>query len=171
MKRQIQILSVLIILPILNFGQDLQLNYKSNQIRKELRKVIKGIGKENVIHSEAVGFSAEKTPQYKRFEKLVKKAKIEELVELMHHSKPAVRGYAFWALAKRHYEDLDEIYIKHTNDGEFVFHLEGCMGVDIPVIEFMRMVITQQMIDLDCKKLDERTMEMMESKQYIFDKN
>jgi len=169
LKRQIQILSILLLFPILNFGQDLKLDYDSKLIRKEIRKIVKKIAKTNEIHAEAVGFSGEKTSQYRLFEKLVKHAKDEELVELMNHPKAVVRGYVFWALAKRHYEALEEIYVKHVNDGEFVFQIQGCMGADMPVIVFMKWVVTPQMIDLDCKKIKKEAINRMEAKQYIFD--
>ena len=165
-----QFLLILLLLPFLSLAQDLNLDYNSKKIRKEIKKLVEKIGKENIIHSDAVGFSGEKTAQYERFERLIKEATIEELVELMGHPKPAVRGYAFWALAKKHYKDLDNIYVQHAKDGELVFQLDGCMGGDLPLISFMRMVITPRVLDSDCKKFNEKTMKKMEEKQYIFDK-
>ena len=169
LKKQIQILSILLLLPITHFGQDFKLDYEPNKVRKEIRKIAKKIGKKNEIHAEAIGYGGRRTSQYDRFEKLVKKVTIEELVELMNHPKPAVRGYVFWALAKQHYEDLEEIFVAHANDEEFVYQIQGCIGGETPVIDFMRWVVMPQMLDLDCKKLDKEAMRKMEEKQYIFD--
>lgn len=169
MKIKIRIISVLLLLPIISFGQGFKLDYDSKKIQKEIRLVAKKMGEKNVIHDEAIGFAGEKTSQYHRFEKLVKKATIDELVELMKHPKPAVRGYVFWALAKRQYEDLEAIFIKHANDDESVFLMQGCTGGDMPVIEFMRWVVTPKMIDLECKKLDKIAIKKMTDKQHIFD--
>lgn len=106
----------------------------------------------NEIHTEAIGYSGKRTRQYDRFVKLVKKAEIEELVALMKHPKPAVRGYAFWALAKRHFEALEEIFVAHANDEELVFNMQGCMGGDAPAIEFTEWVVMPNMPDSNCMK-------------------
>lgn len=81
------------------------------------------------------------------------RATIEELVELVKHPNPAVRGYSFWALAINHYDNLETIFIKHANDESIVFFMDGCFPMDIPVIEFMRQVVMPNVLDLNCKKL------------------
>lgn len=153
MEKLIQIL-LLILIPTINFGQDFQLEYKPNKIRKEIRKIAKKIGERNEIHSKAIGYRGKRTSQYRNFEKLLKKSLVTELVELMNHPNPAVRGYAFWGLAKKHYKDLEEIFVNHSNDEELVFQISGCIGGEMPVIDFMRQVVMPQVLDIECKKLN-----------------
>jgi hypothetical protein len=45
------------------------------------------------IESEAIGYSGEPSVVYADYEKLVKQASTEELIALVHHSSPVVRGY------------------------------------------------------------------------------
>ena len=170
MQRQIQIIIIILLFPILNFGQDFKLDYKPKKIRKEIRKIAKKIGKGKEIHSKAIGFGGERTSQYDRFELLTKKATIEELVELMEHPKPAVRGYAFWGLAKKHYKDLEEIFVRHANDEELVLQQQGCMAGDVPVIDFMRWVVMPQMLDTECKKLDNSAFDRVSANRVILQK-
>lgn len=147
-------LIIFLFLPILSFAQNLELNYQKRKIRKEIRKIVAKIAKGNEIHSECIGYSCKITSQYKHFERLIKKANLEELVELTKHPQPVVRGYAFWGLAKKHYEDLAEIFVAHANDEELVFQMDGCTGGDMPLIDFMTWVVTPRMIDVNCKKLN-----------------
>ena len=118
--------------------------------------------KENEIHSDAVGYRGEKTSQYKRFEKLTKKAKLDELIELTEHPSPVVRGYAFWALAKRNYKKLEEIFIKHLRDEEKLKLYEGCIGLNTSVINFLYQVVSPNLLDWRCKTFDEETFERIE---------
>ena len=170
MQRQIQIIIIILLFPILNFGQDFKLDYKPKKIRKEIRKIARKIGIGEEIHSKSVGFGGERTSRYDRFELLAKKATMEELVELMGHPKPAVRGYAFWGLAKKHYKNLEDIFVKHANDEEYVLLVEGCMASEIRVIDFMRFVVMPQMLDTECKKLDDSAFDRVSAKRVILQK-
>ena len=102
-----------------------------------------------------LGFDEDR--QYSLFLKLNEVASIGELVELTYHLSPAIRGYAFWALAKRNYVDLKSIFIQHLDDQEQVFQKNGCMKANESVIVFMKQVVTPYMYDQECKKLDDAT--------------
>jgi hypothetical protein len=153
MKRLSLIVIILLTSNLFFFGQAMEFDYEPSKIRKEVRKIADKIGKLNEIHGAAISVGGERTEQYDRFEKIVKEATIEELLELMEHPKPAVRGYTFWGLAKRYYEGLEEVLIAHANDEEKVFQINGCIGGEIPVIDFMRWIVMPRMIDVKCKKL------------------
>ncbi|AEE51973.1 hypothetical protein [Haliscomenobacter hydrossis] len=161
----IQIFIPLFALPILLSGQSPTFTYDPQRISKTVRQIAKDIAKENEIHGDAVWVVAAKTPQYRRFEGLYTKASLEELIELVEHPNPAVRGYAFWGLAKRHYEKLEAIFISHAADEQLVYQIEGCKGAKIPVIDFMRWVVTPEMIDWDCKKLDAAALNRLEERR------
>jgi len=144
------------------FSQQTTLEYNPDELTLAVKNLADKIGKTNVIHSNAIGYSGEKSHQYKNFENLISTAKPNELVQLMNHPKPAVRGYVFWALAKIQYQELDKILFKHINDNEIVFLMMGCVGDELAVIEFMKWVVTPEMIDVDCKKLEAEVLKKLE---------
>lgn len=143
MKKQIIILALFITFQ--SFGQDLE-------IRQKVMRIATAISQNNQIDPEYVG-SHQLTEQYKLFIKLTKKALTPELIELMKHDSPAVRGYSFWALAKRHYADLAILYQKHMDDPELVNQISGCIGFEAPLSLFLESVITPNSHDSECKKL------------------
>ena len=115
---------------------------------------------EQIADSGSLGFDHD--AQYNRFVKLTTSATDEELVLLTDHTSPAVRGYAFWALAKRKYADLKSIFVAHLDDKSPVLQKNGCMVGNESVISFMRQVVTPYMYDPDCMKLDDKTRAMVQ---------
>ena len=148
------IITILIILPSFVLGQATKLNYNREKINKEVIALINKISLTNEIHTEAIGFKGEKSKQYEAFEELIIKSSNPELIELINHSNSTVRGYAFWALAKKQYEKLDKIYIELTNDKEIVILVMGCMIDELTINEFITLLVTPNSIDLNCKKLN-----------------
>jgi len=126
---------------------------KEAQLRPQINKLANAIA-ENVIHSAAVGYTGEKTIEYDRFEQLYNSTTSDECLILISHRNAAVRGYAFWALAKKHYTDLDAVYEKLSDDNTLVHVMQGCLGDLVPLHEFTRWVVTPKMFDLECKKLN-----------------
>lgn len=110
---------------------------------------------DQIAQSGSLGFDQD--AQYQRFLKLNESATDDELILLTDHAVPAVRGYAFWALAKRNYPDLRSIFVAHRDDKASVFQKNGCMVGNESVISFMKQVVTPYMYDLNCMKLDDET--------------
>ena len=108
----------------------------------------------NELHGPYVGFSGTVTEQYKNFGKLVEKADPEELLDLMEHPNAVVRGYAFWALARDQYELLDSVLLAHARDEAPVRLMQGGMVTELPLVDFMQWVVNPDLLDGDCKKLD-----------------
>ncbi len=158
-------------LPIFLSGQSPTSAYDPQKISKTIRQIVKDIAKKNEIHGDAVWIVAAKTPQYRRFVELHIKASLEELIELVEHPNPAVRGYAFWGLAKRHYEKLEVIIMSHAADEQLVYQIEGCKGSKIPVIDFMCWVVTPEMIDWDCKKIDKAALDRLQERRELIKKS
>ena len=158
-------------LPIFLSGQSPTSTYDPQKISKTVRKIVKDIAKENKIHGDAVGIMAAKTSQYRRFVGLHLKASLEELIELVEHSNPTVRGYAFWGLAKRHYEKLEAVIVSHAADEQLVYQIEGCKGSKILVIDFMCWVVTPEMIDWECKKLDKAALDRLQERRALLKKS
>jgi hypothetical protein len=132
----------------LTYAQEL-----NTKLSHQIKSIVKDMAKYKRIDSEAVGFAGTRTKQYDRFIKLTHIATTEELVLLMDHKSPVVRGYSFWALAKLNYSDLEKIFKAHKNDTEYVDELDGCIGGKIPLIDFMTWVVTPNILDVNCKKL------------------
>ena len=155
----------LLTLPIFLSGQSSAFTYDPQKISKTVRQIAKDIANENEIHNAAVSVAGVKTPQYRRFEELLKKATLNELLELVEHSNPAVRGYAFWGLAKRQFAKLEAVLMAHAADEQLVYQIQGCLGGDIQVIDFMLLLVTPQMVDWDCKKLDPAALNRLEERR------
>ncbi|MEL7252514.1 MAG: hypothetical protein AAFO03_29160, partial [Bacteroidota bacterium] len=94
------------------------------------------------IHTSATGIEGKRSKVYKNFLQFTKVATTDELVALMLHRSPAVRGYAFWALAKRDYQKLDEIILEYANDQQPVFFLQGCIGGEYTLSDLMSMIVS-----------------------------
>ena len=169
-KTFIHLFLSLLALPLLLPAQSPKSTYTPPKISKPILKIVKDIAEKNEIHGDAVSIVAAKTQQYLRFVELHVKASSEELIELVEHPNPAVRGYAFWGLAKRQYEKLEAIILSHAADEQLVYQIEGCKGSKIPVIDFMCWVVTPQMIDWDCKKLDQAALDRLQERRRLLEK-
>ncbi len=153
-KKIIQVFILTLLFPFIHFGQIESFDYRPEKVRKKIRKIAQKIAKKDGIDSDAIGYAGERTEQYNRFIQLIENANTEELVELTKHPVSSVRGYSFWGLAKLHYNNLEAIFIKHANDYENVFFIEGCSPMDISVIGFMQQVVNPNSLDINCKKLN-----------------
>lgn len=156
--------------PLFLPAQSLKSTYDPQKISKLILQIAKDMAKENEVHNAAISVAGEKTLQYRRFEALVKKATLNELLELVEHPNPAVRVYAFWGLAKREFEKLEAVLMAHAADEQLVYHIQGCLGGDIKVIDFMLLVVTPEMIDWECKKLDQAAFNRLHERQKMLKK-
>lgn len=169
------IINRLIIFTLFSFpfflpAQSPKSTYAPQKISKSILQIAKDMAKENEVHNAAISVAGEKTLQYRRFEGLVKKATLNELLELVEHHNPAVRIYAFWALAKREFEKLEAVLMAHAADEQPVYYIEGCLGGDIKVIDFMLRVVTPEMIDWECKKLDQAALDRLQERRRLLEK-
>ena len=170
-KTFIHLFLSLIVLPQLLPAQSPKSTYAPQKISKSILQIAKDMAKENEVHNAAISVAGEKTLQYRRFEGLVKKATLNELLELVEHPNPAVRVYAFWALAKREFEKLEAVLMAHAADDQLVYHIQGCLGGDIKVIDFMQKVVTPEMIDWECKKLNAAALDRLQERQRLLKKS
>ena len=170
-KTFIHLFLSLIVLPLLLPAQSPKSTYAPQKISKSILQIAKDLAKENEVHNAAISVAGEKTLQYRRFEGLVKKATLNELLELVEHPNPAVRVYAFWALAKREFEKLEAVLMAHAADDQLVYHIQGCLGGDIKVIDFMQKVVTPEMIDWECKKLNAAALDRLQERQRLLKKS
>ena len=65
-----------------------------------------------------------------------------------------VRAYAFWALARQQYEELEQVLLEHARDEALVREVQGGMVTQVPLIDFMQWVVDPELLDTESKKLD-----------------
>lgn len=159
MNRTMKGLLLTFLFPILVFSQP-SVRENPDPAQPETLEMLAGsLAGVNELHGPYVGFSGTVTEQYKNFGKLVEKAGPEELLNLMEHPNAVVRGYAFWALAREHYEQLDSVLLAHARDEAPVRVMQGGMVAELPLVDFMQWVVNPDMLDGDCKKLDTSVIE------------
>lgn len=90
----------------------------------ELTKLIADHGR---MEDRFVGMIATKSPQFERFEKLKKVASQEQLLSLLKHKSPVVKGYAAWGLVDTRYNDLGTVFAQLIESGETVKSTKGCL--------------------------------------------
>jgi hypothetical protein len=99
---------------------------KGLSLRPEITKLVQQIESYNRLDQEHVGFGGQTTIQYKNFIKLRDEATTDELLKLLKHKNPVVRGYTSWALADRKYPKLSEVIIPFIETGDTVSTMHGC---------------------------------------------
>jgi len=120
---------------------------------KVLRMVDK-LESQHEIHVDVEGVTKKKG-SHKIFQKLIKKASTEELLLLMQHPSSVVRGYSFWALAKKNYEHIDEVIVERVTDEEPTVLVHNSKKKSYPLIEILAMIVRSDELDPNCKKLTE----------------
>ena len=142
-------LLICLMAPLLALGQGKQAGTDNPLVR-----LTDSLAHTNQIHGPYVGFSGQRTPQYKRFEKLMELADCRELLEFSKHPNAVVRGYAFWGLARKQYPKLDSVLIAHAHDEAPVLEIQGGVMNQIPLVSFMMWVVDPDMMDAESRKLD-----------------
>lgn len=131
-------------------------------INLNVLKIVDKLESLNEIHVDSEGIT--KKGSHKFFQKLIKKASTEELLLLMQHSSSVVRGYSFWALAKRHYEHIDKVIVERAADEELTVLAHDFKKKSYPLIEIMAMIVSSNELDANCKKLTKT--ELMRFEKY-----
>lgn len=90
-------------------------------------EIVDEIAERNLVEHEIVGFSAQRSENYKNFEKLKKTANLFSLVELTAHRNSVVSCYAAWALIDKGYSDLPSIFSQFLKTDRSVETFSGCI--------------------------------------------
>ena len=120
----------------------------------ELKKIVNSIEKGNRVESSHIGYAGSPSSQWKRYEQLKKIATSDQLVALTEHKNPAVRCYAFQALAASHSDKTFEVLLKHLNDTTVVETQFGCIVTEILTGDYFIDVLTPDYIETDVYKLN-----------------
>lgn len=124
------------------------------EIPEHIAAIADSLAVVNEIHGSYVGFSGETTRQYENFIRLSQLACPDELLLLTSHKNAVVRAYAFWALARQQYEELEQVLLEHARDEALVREVQGGMVTQVPLIDFMQWVVDPELLDTESKKLD-----------------
>ena len=106
--------------------------------------IIDFIANDGEVHSGATGYGGGKSDQFKRYEWMKSKLSDSTLHQLTDHQSPAVRVYAFFALAERNSPLLSEIAIKHKNDSASFNSRCGCLGMTDQINKCFRRVVDER---------------------------
>ncbi len=128
--------------PNFNFHSDLTID-------SHLDTIINEIAKNNSIEGKYIGFGFKISKQYLRGELLYKKATVQQLIELTNHKNPAVRIYAFEALAKNKYLNYKDILDDHKNDKSVIRFQEGCVSWNATVKELLYGISKRELNHVD----------------------
>jgi hypothetical protein len=72
-----------------------------------------------------------------RYQALLLKANLKELIALTDYPKPTIRCYAYIALIEKDYPDIHKVFYKHQNDSSLVTSGQGCIIATQSVASFM----------------------------------
>lgn len=85
------------------------------------------IAEVNVVYAKHVGRSGSDSKQYQRYQKLLSKASIPDLLALTNHKNKAVKCYAGWGLIDKGYSEVDIVFEKFLKKNKKVEIFKGCL--------------------------------------------
>lgn len=110
-----------------------------------LEQVLEKIRTVNGVTSGLIGYGGSSSPVYDAFLRLEQLADEPLLLRLSWDLSPAVRVYAFYALADLQGRVPFAVLLDHLDDLEPVATLRGCIGDERPVFALMRQRIDGQL--------------------------
>lgn len=135
-----------------------------NDTLQIIHDIIKYSGVDDVVEDKTLGscFALESTI-YPQFERLNAYATDDILVKLTKNKKPNVRAYAFWFLARRHYKDLETIYL-FLKDDKAEITLKYSRQWIQTVGVFCQFVVRDNDLDNSTIKFDDATLARLHAK-------
>jgi hypothetical protein len=98
------------------------------KLSRNINDIVLSIADNGAYESAHIGYGAEPSQQWGRYQELKDSASIEELIILTGHEDNAVRCYAFQALVMKDANASYEILCRHLHDTTYVRTLSGCIG-------------------------------------------
>lgn len=127
---------LLMFTPFNGFGQE------STKIRHSISDTAAIIGKFSSVDLDVVGPGGIMTTQLEGFFYLLEHATNEELVSLIRTSKPNVRAYAFWSLAIKKYNKIEDVLETQLGDSAVIYCRLNCANFPMPLNIFYLMVLS-----------------------------
>jgi hypothetical protein len=129
----------------------------------DLKEIVNAIAKGNSVESSHIGYGGVPSKQWERYEQLKNKATDAELVTLTDHRNPAVRCYAFQALAAKQSDQTFKVLLKHLNDASVVSTQSGCIVMDQLVGDYFADVVNPDYAEDGVYKLHKKEREILDS--------
>ncbi len=130
------VISALVFSTSPGFGQE------AKGIRHFIADTAANIGKFSSVDIDVVGPGGIITNQLERFFYLLQNATNEELVSLIRTNKPNVRAYAFWSLAIKKYNKIEDILEAQLADSTVISCRLNCADFPMQLYAFYLMVLS-----------------------------
>lgn len=117
-------------------------------------KAVVDIAKYDMIYEDAVGRPRSIVHDSLPTAVLIYETSIPELLCLIKHSSTEVRAYAFFALAKRKYVNLAEVYSTQTRSRRKLNLQMSCIVEELTYLDYMNLIVSPDSWVVDVKKLD-----------------
>jgi hypothetical protein len=129
----------------------------------DLKKIVNSIEKGNGVESSHLGKGGIPSKQWAKYEKLKKVATNDQLIALTDHKNPAVRCYAFQALASKRSDKIFPILLKHLNDTSRVSIQRTCVLMTQYVGDYFVDLVTPNSFEVDICKLNQTERKTLDS--------
>lgn len=159
MHKRASLMSIMIVLLVNNFSNA----QHDTELSPQIRNTVSKIAQDNMYKSSAIGYGGARPEQWDRFEKLKQNATDQELITLTDHKNPAVRSYAFQALAERNSNSIFEILLNHLTDTAQLQTFQGCIVSSQTVGDFFLDVVTPPYISPTAYKLNRKQRKTVDS--------
>lgn len=93
---------------------------QAQSLSRPVERLSQKLAQQEMIMSQTLGQAKEANIPYDLFSEICAVAKKKELLLLLDHASPIVRGYAFWALALQGKPRLYPLLTRHLTDTQFV---------------------------------------------------
>jgi hypothetical protein len=137
-------LHIVLLSSVLCFFSGVVYANQSKGIRPSIAVIAKEMADYQVYESQRVGFAGAYSSQYKRYEKLLAEATVQELFLLTRQESPVVRVYAYEALTQKSPRLAARAYRTLQKDKAGLNTLNGCIGGEATVGSLVKGVILQQ---------------------------
>lgn len=135
----------------------------SNNIPVDLKGIVDAIEKGSTVESSHIGEGGVPSKQWEKYEQLKKVANADQLIPLTNHKSPAVRCYAFQALAAKSSGKVFNVLLAHLTDTSKVKTQSGCILSNEFVGDYFIEVVTPRRIENDIYKLTSKERAVLDS--------
>lgn len=131
-------------------------------------KIVDEIAKDQIFMSENKAWAGGMTDQWKRFERLKKIAKDDELINLTNHENPAVKCYSFMALSNKKHPKTFQVLKEHLLDNQEIRRMRGCVGDKTSIGQFFLEVAYPNVRELKGHKfIENQKKAILNSKMFV----
>lgn len=130
---------------------------------RDIKKIVNKLETGNRVEDAYIGFGGAPSEQFALYEQLKELATEEQLMSLTNHANPAVRCYAFQALAAKQAKNLFPILLEHMNDTALVVTQSGCIVMNMQTCNYFMDVVTPNHVSDNLYKLNSTERHILDS--------